>query len=383
VNVLLVTPFRLRGAGVATIVTRLQASLRERGHQAVLLEPGDSEAVAMLPGENHYGVNLRAPYAENATAKSVIGFWLYLPLALIRLWMFLQRQHIDVVHVHFVTPLALYFAVLRMVSRWRIVATFHGKDAHSLPQQPTLYRRLLGLALARVDVVTTVASDLRDTVVRAYPWLHGRSRFIPNGNPALPSAPSASHGPRIGDWPPDYLLAVGSLIPRKGYDVLLAAIAIARDAGYPLDVVVVGGGPEEANLRDLARRLKVEDRVRFVGEIPHSAVSAVYRAAKFFVLASRAEGQPLVVLEAMSCGVAVIATRVNGTPEIIQDGETGLLVEADDAESLAAAMVRLEKDAALRTKLACQGREHVAAHHTWDRFIDRYIDVYRSAIETR
>ncbi len=379
-NVLLVTPFRLRGAGVATMVTRLQASLRERGHRAHLLEPGDSDSVARLPGSrgDHHGIYLRSPHVEGATLKSFVAFWLYLPVSLFRLWWFLKRQHIDVVHLQFVTPLALYFALLRKVSGWKLVATFHGSDAYSLPRRGPLYRTLLAVTLAQVDVITTVSSDLLRAVTRVYPRVRDRSRSILNGNPVVePTLESGGSRPAL---PKDYVLAVGSLITRKAYDVLVTATAVAGDAGHPFDVVIVGGGPEEASLAALASRLGVRDRIHFAGEVSHADIATLYRGAKFFVHPAREEAQGLVLLEAMSSGTAVIASRVNGIPEVIRDGETGLLVEADNVRSFAAAMIRLEEDQQLRAALAARGQAYVSAHHNWDRFVDRYLEVYRSVL---
>src|SRR5687767_5597104 len=108
-------------------------------------------------------------------------------------------------------------------------------------------------------------------------------------------------------------------------------------------------------------------------------MSRYYSICRYFVLASRAEGMPLVVLEAMGVGKAVIATDVGGIPEIIFNGDTGLLVPSENAEALADAMITLEQDENLRSELGDRARKLILRGHTWAHFTDRTIRAYRRA----
>jgi len=299
-----------------------------------------------------------------------------LPLTLWHLWRFLQQERIDVVHLHFTIPLSLYFAVLRPFSSWKLLATFHGTDGYSLSGKSKWHRLLIRLVIYRVDLVTTVSADLMRAVKASLPGLLTRSRVILNGSPVLgdlSERPVSSSPARV---PECYLLAVGGLIPRKAYDVLLKALGIAQSRGHRLDLVIIGDGPEAANLTALAKALGIEDQVFFTGEIPHAEALGFYSRAKFFVHTAREEAFGLVLLEAMYFETPVIASRVGGIPEFVKDGETGLLVNPDDPTALAETMIRLDRDELLRTSLAARGREMVTGVHSWGRVVQAYKRAY-------
>jgi glycosyltransferase involved in cell wall biosynthesis len=133
---------------------------------------------------------------------------------------------------------------------------------------------------------------------------------------------------------PPVVLSVGHLIPRKGHDLAIRALA-ALGRG---SLLIVGDGPEESSLRGLAERLGVRERVVFVGRVPHGELSRFYSAADVLVLASSREGWPNVLLESMACGTPVAATNVNGTPEVVQAPEAGRIAAARTVDALTEAI---------------------------------------------
>jgi glycosyltransferase involved in cell wall biosynthesis len=382
VKILLVMPFPLSDlGGVTTFVTQLQEGLNERGHRALLLVPGDSDRVARVTGcerSDTYGAFLRSFYVPGALFKGVVAFLAYLPLTLFDLWTFLRRERIQVVHVHFPTPSLLYFGALRLVSPWKLMVTLHGSDIYALPRRTRLYRRLLGVLFSISDCVVAGTAHLIQSLHAAYPRFQGATRVVPNGNALVGCDPAAARAE--APLPERYVLAVGNLVPRKGYDVLLTALALARRRGCNLHLVIVGEGPEASSLAALAAELRVQDRVLFAGRVPHGEIPRLYLAARFFVHAAREEAQGLVLVEAMFSKKAVIATRVLGIPELVRDGETGLLVEPGDAESLADAMIRLDADDGLRSTLSDRAFAYVGSEHTWERFLARYVQAYEGVV---
>src|SRR5262249_12583113 len=150
-------------------------------------EPGDADWIAPTPGATHparYAINLRRVRTQKGvTLKSLVAFCVYLPFALYSLWSFLRRRKIEVVHLHFPMPAALYFGVLRLVSPWRLIVTFHGSDIYTLGRRTRRYRALLRIVLSLVDFITTVSADVLRAVRDAYPRLHVANRVILNGNP--------------------------------------------------------------------------------------------------------------------------------------------------------------------------------------------------------
>jgi len=225
-----------------------------------------------------------------------------------------------------------------------------------------------------------VSADVLRAVRDAYPRLRAASRVILNGNPL---APSDSRSKVALGFDSPFALAVGSLIVRKGYDVLVRAIRIARDDGRDIRLVIIGDGPERSLLADLSRKLAVDDLVRFAGEVRHEDIGSYYTTATFFVHSAREEAQGLVLLEAMSRGKAIVATRVNGIPELVRHGETGLLVDSEDPAGLAEAMIRFHEDPAFRERLDERGRERVQRDHSWSSLTDHYLNAYEEAIKRR
>ncbi len=380
-KVVLVHPYRLGTAGLTTFVLRLQEGLRGTGCETLVLVAGDSNRVVPQDGApGIHAIYLRRMWPESSRLKGFAAFWAMLPVTLWHLWSFLRREGVDVVHLHFTIPASLYFAALRPFSRWKLLATFHGTDGYGLRRRSAWYRLLVRLVLAGADLVTAVSGDLLRAVKTVYPGLRAGTRVILNGNPAIAPLRTAAAPHPPATLPDRYVLAVGSLIPRKGYDVLVRAAGVARDRGHPLDVVIVGDGPEAAALTKLARESGVGDRVVFAGEMSHAEALQFYPRARFFVHTAREEAFGLVLLEAMSFGKAVIATRVGGIPEFVQHGETGLLVEPDDPEGLAEAMLRLDTDQAFCAALAARGQETATREHSWDRVVDAYRAAYEDAL---
>ncbi len=166
---------------------------------------------------------------------------------------------------------------------------------------------------------------------------------------------------------PPVVLSVGRLVPKKGYGTLLAAIGVLRDRGVPLQLRIVGEGPEWAALQRRVNNLELGSMVRFLGPLNDVELDRAYLSASVFVLAcermpdGNRDGIPNTVLEAMARALPVISTRLPSVAEAVLDGETGLLVAERDSVALADALERLLGDQSLRLQLGAAGRGRVAA----------------------
>ena len=179
------------------------------------------------------------------------------------------------------------------------------------------------------------------------------SAFLRESRQARPAAPDAAERPEAAGVP--LIVALSRHEPRKGGDVLLAALARLRQAGVPFRACLAGGGRQLAEERALVRRLELGGQVELPGEVadPYSYLER----ADVFVLPSRTEQSgSLALLEALQAGCAVVASRVDGIPEDVADGVSALLVEPGDPGALASALARLLGDPGLRRRLAAASR---------------------------
>jgi glycosyltransferase involved in cell wall biosynthesis len=185
--------------------------------------------------------------------------------------------------------------------------------------------------------------------------------------------------------PPDGVLCVASLQPKKGHADLVDAIALLAERRPGVTLELVGEGPERKRIEARARDRGVEARVRLLGARPAEEVRDRLGRARAFALPSvrlpsgRMEGIPVALMEAMAAGVPVVATRLSGIPELVQDGVTGLLVEPHDPEALAAALERLLSDAQLAGQLSRNARALVERSFSLRTEAQRLGDLFEAA----
>jgi glycosyltransferase involved in cell wall biosynthesis len=173
----------------------------------------------------------------------------------------------------------------------------------------------------------------------------------------------------------EFILYVGALRRQKGLDGLLEALARADTRP---ELCLVGDGPERAALEGQARELGLGARVRFIGQV--SDPSPYYARARAFVFPSWAEGMSNALLEAMAFGLPVVATRIGGNVDLVEDGVNGLVVEPGHPGELAAALSRLVRDEPLAARLGAAARRTVLSGYTMEQNAARYLDLYRAAL---
>ena len=174
---------------------------------------------------------------------------------------------------------------------------------------------------------------------------------------------------------------VGRLEAVKGHDVLLRAFAMARRHVDSLRLLLVGEGSQRFRLGTLARELGIEDTIEFVGY--QTLIQPWLARMDCFVLPSRYEGCSNALLEAMAAGRPVIATRVGGTPELVDDGVSGLLVPSEDAEALARAIVDLCCDTEKAKQMAARAKERVQQRFALSRMVCETTDFYSHLLTRR
>jgi len=229
-----------------------------------------------------------------------------------------------------------------------------------------LIQRSFRAMLSRADHVITISRYLEE-LTQTFNY-SGPLNIIPNGVDLdlfhNPDPTEQSGAPQI--------ISVSRLVEKNGLDTLLRSVAILKSTGFDVQCPIVGEGPLRSELEILARQLGIQDRIEFIGNIPHNEVPSYLWRASLFVRPSRSEGMGNVFLEALAAGLPIIGTRVGGIPDIIQDGETGLLADVDDAEDLASKIRELLTNAGLSHKIVSKGIRMIQDRFTWDGIAESY-----------
>lgn len=282
----------------------------------------------------------------------------------------------DVLHAHWLPNLIPLAPAARLRHRPRVV-TLWGSDVEWF-ERSTWLRRMFERVLRGADAVVAINEQMRALFApivgpaRLHVIASGvdTELFHPRERAALR---------RRLQLALDDVVAVfaGSLIPRKGVDVAIDALSCSRRQAPFL--VIVGEGPERAVLAQRAQQQGVAQRVRFVGEASVAEVAEWMAAADVFVLPSRYEGRPNVVLEAQATGLAVVASDIPGCRDLIEPGETGLLTRPGDPTALGDVLAMLVDDPALRVRLGNRARAAISDRRvTWEACAARYQEIYRA-----
>jgi glycosyltransferase involved in cell wall biosynthesis len=310
--------------------------------------------------------------------NSLRGYDVRAALALAREF---RRFRPDVVNVHDRSSLPYVVLADRLSGRRAVVLSAHGLLLEDRARR-RLRDRLSARGLTAVTAVSdAVAREYRDVL----DWPDAIA-VIPNGTAAIERYSGDRPATRrdLGIAPEAFIfLAVGNVKPEKGFEDLLAAAARLRQAraadDTPFLVLIAGGTADDAcrqRLGAMQADLGLERTVRFLGY--RQDTPGLYSAADAFVLSSRTEGLPMVLLEAMSAGLPIVATRVGGVPDAVS-GEAGLLVDAARPDQLAQAMLRLLEDRRLRERLGERAMQRARREYSIEAMAARYLDVYDRA----
>ena len=368
-----VTALRERGLEIRTFSVRRpprdaplgEADRREEAETTYLQPPGVGSTLAA-----HWRELLRSPrrYAQALAialrnrppgARAALWSLFYFAEGAI-LADSLRTARVRHLHVHFAHAAADVARVACFLCGIRWSLMLHGTADYEYPAVLTLGDKLRAASFTacashfvRAQALRTIPPELWDrvTVVRC------------GVNAARPPARSAGGGALR-------LVCVARLSSEKGHHGLLRALARLRDLAPAPRVRLVGDGPMRADLEAQARELGLADSVEFLGARSEDEVMEILSGADLFALASLMEGLPVVLMEAMSLGLPVVAPRVAGIPELVGDEREGLLFHPSDWDGLTAQLRRLLSDADLRARLGAAGRARVAQDFAIERVVE-------------
>ena len=399
----------------------LQAqSLRERGYDATIITFRHDkdwpcyEAIAHVPIIRVGGILL----GQRERFPRFLQKGLYLLAMLVMgysLWR--QRHRYDILHVYQLTLLALPAAIAcRLTGKPLIISvrcaasggrsTISGNkaalragpldpalpwlevsgqpwgegDVDSLERQGKLFVYLTHTALLRVRPMVTLLSTRTADYLAEHHFALPQTQLIPNGVDTTRFC--VQERARNAERPQKIAICVAQLRYQKGIDVLLQAWRLVQAAlshPNPPHLLIVGSGPLREQLVRLATALGIERSVTFAGE--QSDIPALLQSSDVAILPSRWEGMPNALLEAMACGLPCIATRVSGSEDIIQHGVNGLLVEAEDEQAMAQAILTLFTNEALAQTYGDNGRKTIEQRYALAHITEMYLKLYHELVE--
>jgi glycosyltransferase involved in cell wall biosynthesis len=347
----------------------LLPSLSSGGVVPVLFGPGSGPLVPRLAAR---GVRVEPGAPTRKLALGTVA-------ALATRW----RGHFDVVHAH--GPRAMFWSTIAArLARLPLVVTVHELRWQTLPPgwKREVWIGLEGWALHAADRIITVSDATRRDLLARWPRLAGKSRVVHTSAPLLlePDIPSAMPGRRDGG--PFRLATVGRFDWQKGYDVLLPALAELARLGVPFTIDIVGHGTLEPGLRECATSLGLTDQIRWRGR--DVDVPALLASSHAFVTTTRAEMFGIAVLEAMACGLPVLATAVGSLLEVVNDGEDGELLPFEPAttlpERVAGRLATWWADPSRMARLGAQGRRNAVERFSPAAFAHATVEVYRDLL---
>ena len=295
-----------------------------------------------------------------------------------------DRQRFDVIHQFHVVALGAACVSLKKIMQRPLVTSLMGWDTYS-PEPSTFYRISRPFAtwvLNSSDVVTSPSHDLARHASQG--GCRRTIRIIPHGVDLnsfnYPERDQSIVRRELGFTKGERIvLTVSRLHPTKNLETLVCAAPKVLQQYPDIKFLVAGEGPQLSSLLRLSRQKRVEASFRFLGRIEHGLAS-YYGAADLFALTSIYEAFGVVLVEAMAAGKTVIAPRVGGIPEIVQDGETGFLFPARNTDALAETMIRVLEDERLRTIIGEKAREKVETYFARDRIVNLYLDAYSASV---
>jgi glycosyltransferase involved in cell wall biosynthesis len=291
-----------------------------------------------------------------------------------------KRHRPAVLHAHWLLPNGFIGAVVSRRLGIPLVVSVPGSDAQVAHQNP-LFRSMAHFTFRQAALLTANSEALRDSVIALGADPAKFDLIIYGVDPAAmrPSAEGVAALRQKLALPAEatVLLCVGRMVYKKGFDVLVRALAEPPLRDRSVVTVMVGQGDQWAEWQALGQTLGVDGKLRWVGNVPLDQISVYYNLADVLVMpaVSRpADGLNVCVLDAMSCAKPVVGSTVAGNSLAVVDGVTGLLVPEQDAGALAAALARLVDEPALRRCLGAAGRARIEQELGWPHLARRYLD---------
>ena len=326
--------------------------------------------------ETHETPFIAAARAAGMPVHILRGYNQYDPTLIWKIVQLIRALHVDIVHTHEAKSDILIWMATRLVDV-PVMTTLHGWISNSAKQR---FLKVLDRHVVRsFERVVTVSRQMHDEVA-ADGYRPGRLCLLHNAivlEKYQRSGHTGALARMLGEVLPRPILScIGRLSAEKGQADLIDAIALVKARGRAVSLVLAGDGPARASLEERARGLEIRHLVHFAGHVGEP--QRILEESDLAVLPSHTEGLPNAALEAMAMEVPLLATRVGGTPEVVVDGETGILVDARSPEQLARGIENFLDDPLRWRRFAAAGRKRVEQHFNFERRTRELESVYQA-----
>lgn len=378
----IVVPWELDfGGGVNEVVINLYRTVLSVGEMQPLIMVSDWSAfrprARLTEGRRTVYLRLWSPWSERNSIVGALKWFLASPVYVTNVLWFCRRHRVVAFNFHYPSAAAFIIALLRFSRLYQgaLILSFHGLDLHAARRAGRIERALWRFVLHYTTAVVACSRAFAAEVSEFVGKVAGRVHAIHNGLDTDHLVLNVDRATRLPAplHNREFILSVATFEHKKGLDVLLRAFVEVQRANPSLSLVLVGkSGGAEADLRALASELGIAEAVFFFPNVPHPQVGLFLERAKAFCLPSRAEPFGIAILEAGAFRLPVVASRVGGIPEIIVDGESGLLVAPDDVKALARALARVVVDTEFARGIGERLHQRVATAFSWRRVYEEY-----------
>jgi len=307
--------------------------------------------------------------------KNLYGFFYFIEAIMIGQWM--RRQQCSHLHVHLGTAGATVGLIIKHTFPITFSLTIHGPaDFYDIPGY------YLPQKILKADFICCISYFTRSQLMAwSPPHCWDKLEVSPLGVDPSQFIPR----PFRQQPEPFEILCVGRLVPEKGQFILVQAVVHLLTQNRQLRLRIVGDGPDRPGLEKFVKKQEITESIYFEGAVNQDQILAFYKSADIFVLASFAEGLPIVLMEAMSMEIPCITTNITGIPELMINGKEGLLVPASDVETLIKAITLLMDNPDLRRQIGEAGRKQVLAHYELQHNVEKLAHIFqrRLGIEKR
>jgi teichuronic acid biosynthesis glycosyltransferase TuaC len=299
----------------------------------------------------------------------VLGEWIapYWFLAKMILILKIRKIDFDLIHANWAYRSGFWGSWIKKIFRKKLILTVHGSDINLWLNEKIKGDRIRS-ALRNADIIIGVSEYLLNKISHL---TDGKTFWIPNGVDSILFCTNPKKKKETIK-----ILCVANHYFIKGVDILIHAAVILKTKIDDFTISLVGDGPERVYLEHLTNELDLKNVIRFCGHVPNNQVAEYLKESNLLVVPSRNEGWGMVILEALSAGVPVVASKVGGIPEVLQDGKYGILVQPESPIRLAEAI-----ETAIEKKWQEQELRHYATQFSWSRIAEETLSKYQKVLD--